>query len=258
MSEGTDGYPVGEVARIAKVTVRTLHHYDQIGLLAPVGRTAGGYRLYSGRDLDRLQQILFYRALGFSLDEVAAILDDPQSSPRDHLRRQHALLKERIRALEELAEAVEHAMEAEKMGIQLTPEEKFELFGPDYDERWEQEAEQRWGDTDAWKQSQLRTGSYSKEDWQRIQTETAALNERTAAAVKAGEPADGEAGMDLAEEHRQHICDNFYDCTYAIHRGIASLYVGDPRFTANLEKVAPGTAQWLHDAILANAARAGH
>jgi DNA-binding transcriptional MerR regulator len=258
MSDGTDGYSVGDVARIAKVTVRTLHHYDQIGLLSPVGRTPAGYRLYQDRDLDRLQQILFYRALGFSLDEVAAILDDPQSRPRDHLRRQHALLREQIRKLEELAEAVEHAMEAEKMGIQLTAEEKFELFGPDYDEAWEQEAEQRWGDTDAWKQSQQRTGSYTKDDWQRIQTEAAALNERIAAAMAAGEAPDGEAGMDLAEQHRQHICENFYDCTFEIHRGIASLYVGDQRFTATMDQVAPGMAQWLHDAMLANATRAGH
>jgi DNA-binding transcriptional MerR regulator len=258
MSGGTDGYSVGEVARIAKVTVRTLHHYDRIGLLSPSGRTPAGYRLYRERDLDRLQQILFYRALEFSLDEVAAILDDPQSSPRDHLRRQHALLKERIRQLEELAEAVEHAMEADKMGIQLNPEEKFELFGPDYDESWEQEAEQRWGDTDAWRESQRRTGSYTKEDWQRIQVEAAALNERMGAAVRAGEAPDSEAAMDLAEEHRRHICDNFYDCTYKIHRGLATLYTGDPRFTENLEKVAPGLAGWLHAAILANATRAGH
>jgi DNA-binding transcriptional MerR regulator len=258
MSEPTDGYSVGEVARIAKVTVRTLHHYDRIGLLSPDGRTPAGYRLYRDGDLDRLQQVLFYRALGFSLDEVSAILDDPQSSPRDHLRRQHALLRERIAQLEELAAAVEHAMEAEKMGIQLTPEEKFELFGPDYDEGWEQEAEQRWGDTDAWKQSQQRTGSYTKEDWQRIQTEAAALNERIAAAMAAGEAPDGESGMDLAEQHREHIRENFYDCTYEIHRGLACLYTGDPRFTANLDQVAPGLAQWLSDAILANAARAGH
>jgi DNA-binding transcriptional MerR regulator len=258
MSGGTDGYSVGEVARIAKVTVRTLHHYDRIGLLSPGGRTPAGYRRYQEGDLVRLQQILFYRALEFSLDEVAAILDDPQSSPRDHLRRQHALLKERIRRLEELAEAVEHAMEAEKMGIQLTAEEKFELFGPDYDEAWEQEAEQRWGDTDAWRESQRRTGSYGKEDWQRIQLEADALNERIGAAVRAGEAPDSPAAMDLAEEHRQHIRANFYDCGYEIHRGIAGLYTGDPRFTATLDKVAPGLARWLHEAILANATRAGH
>ncbi|MFE9422597.1 MerR family transcriptional regulator [Kitasatospora sp. NPDC006697] len=256
-AENNEGYAVGEVARIAKVTVRTLHHYDRIGLLAPSGRTPAGYRLYRDGDLDRLQRILFYRALGFPLEEITAILDDPDASPREHLRRQHALLKDRIRELEELATAVEHAMEAEKMGIQLTPEEKFELFGQDYDESWEQEAEQRWGDTEAWAESQRRTGAYTKEDWQRIQLEADALTERMAAALRAGVAPGSTEAMDLAEEHRRQICDNFYDCTHAIHRGLACLYIQDPRFTATFEKTAEGLAQWTHDAIVANADRAG-
>lgn len=251
----SDGYSVGAVARIAKVTVRTLHHYDEIGLLSPAGRTRAGYRRYVDADLDRLQQILFYRELGFPLEEIAAILDDDSVSPSEHLRRQHSLLTDRIKHLQELATAVEHAMEARRMGVQLTPEEKFEIFGEDYKEEWEQEAEQRWGDTEAWAESQRRTGAYGKADWERIQAEMTALNGRLAAAVEAGEPADGTLAMDLAEEHRQHICQNFYDCTFTIHRGLAGLYVGDPRWTDSYEKIAPGLAQWLHDAILANAAR---
>ncbi|MER6396856.1 MULTISPECIES: MerR family transcriptional regulator [unclassified Kitasatospora] len=248
------GYSVGAVAKIAKVTVRTLHHYDEIGLLAPQGRTPAGYRRYQDTDLDRLQQILFYRELGFPLEEIAAILDDHSVSPSEHLRRQHRLLTDRISHLQDLAAAVEHAMEAQKMGIQLTPEEKFEVFGESYREEWEAEAEQRWGDTDAWAQSQRRTGGYDKGDWQRIKAETDALNARLVAAFTAGEPADGGPAMDLAEVHRQHICDNFYDCTFEIHRGIAGMYVADPRFTATYEELAPGLAQWLHDAMLANAA----
>ncbi|MEU8512499.1 MerR family transcriptional regulator [Kitasatospora sp. NPDC048722] len=251
----SDGYSVGALAKIAKVTVRTLHHYDEIGLLSPAGRTRAGYRRYVDTDLDRLQQILFYRELGFPLEEIAAILDDDSVSPSEHLRRQHSLLTDRIKHLQELATAVEHAMEARRMGVQLTPEEKFEIFGEDYQEEWEQEAEQRWGDTEAWAESQRRTGSYGKADWERIQAEMTALNDRLAAAVAAGEPADGTLAMDLAEEHRQHICQNFYDCTFTIHRGLACLYVEDPRWTAGYEKTAPGLAQWLHDAILANAAR---
>jgi DNA-binding transcriptional MerR regulator len=249
------GYSVGVVAKIAKVTVRTLHHYDEIGLLSPAGRTRTGYRRYVDADLDRLQQILFYRELGFPLEEIAAILDDDSVSPSEHLRRQHRLLTDRIRHLQELATAVEHAMEARRMGIQLTPEEKFEIFGEGYREEWEQEAEQRWGDTEAWAESQRRTGGYTKADWQRIQNEMTELNNGLVEAVTAGEPADGTAAMDLAEAHRQHICRNFYDCTFTIHRGLACLYVSDPRWTTTYEDLAPGLAQWLHDAILANADR---
>ncbi|WP_035847413.1 MerR family transcriptional regulator [Kitasatospora azatica] len=251
-------YSVGEVAKVAKVTVRTLHHYDRIRLLSPSGRTAAGYRRYQDADLDRLQRILFYRELGFSLEEIAAILDDDSTTPSEHLRRQHALLKDRIRHLETLAAAVEQAMEATTMGIQLTPEEKFEVFGPEYDQAWETEAEQRWGDSEAWHESQRRTASYGKADWERITAAQAAFNERLAAAMKAGEAPDSGPAMDLAEEHRRQICDTFYDCGYPMHRCLAEMYVADPRFTATYEKVAPGLAQWLHDAILANATRAGH
>jgi len=249
-------YAVGQAAKIAKVTVRTLHHYDEIGLLSPSERTPAGYRRYADADLDRLQQILFYRELGFPLEEIAAILDDRSVSPSEHLRRQHALIGDRIRHLQDLAAAVERAMEAEKMGIQLTPEEKFEMFGSDYDESWENEAQERWGGSDAWKQSQRRTATYDKDAWQRIKAEADAINTRLAEAFTAGEPADGGTAMDLAEVHRQHITEHFYECHYAIHRGLAEMYVADPRFTATYEKVAPGLAQWLRDAVIANADRA--
>src|SRR5690348_1491296 len=120
---------VGEVAALAGVTVRALHHYDRIGLLSPSGRTAGGYRDYAPADLDRLHQVLVYRELGFSLEEVATLLDDPDANPAAHLRRQHRLLRERIERTQAMVAAVEKEMEARSMGISLTPEEKFELFG---------------------------------------------------------------------------------------------------------------------------------
>ncbi|MER5861949.1 MerR family transcriptional regulator [Kitasatospora sp. NPDC002040] len=246
-------YSVGQVAAIAKVTVRTLHHYDGIGLLSPGGRSPAGYRRYRDTDLDRLQQILFYRELGFSLEEIAAILDDRTVSPTEHLRRQHGLLQARIDRLQELAAAVEHAMEAHTMGMQLTPEEKFEVFGPDYQESWEAEAEQRYGGSDAWQESRRRTGRYRKADWERIKAEGAALDARYAAALAAGVAPGSAEGMALAEAHRQQITGNYYDCGYAMHRGLAAMYLADERFTAGYERIAPGLAQWLHDAIIANA-----
>ncbi|MEU9073629.1 MerR family transcriptional regulator [Kitasatospora sp. NPDC004745] len=252
---GSGGYTVGALAKIAKVTVRTLHHYDEIGLLSPAGRTPAGYRRYGEADLDRLQQILFYRELGFPLEEIAAILDDDSVSPTEHLRRQHGLLTDRIGRLQALAAAVENAMEARRMGIQLTPEEKFEIFGEGYQEDWETEAEQRWGDTEAWAESQRRTAKYGKADWERIKAEADGFNARMVEALTAGEPADGTVAMDLAEEHRRHISDNFYECGHRMHRCLGEMYVADPRFTATYETMAPGLAVWLRDAILANADR---
>jgi DNA-binding transcriptional MerR regulator len=137
-------YPVGQVAHLSGVTVRTLHHYDEIGLLSPTERTAAGYRVYTDADLQRLRQILFYRELGFALDEIATILADPASDAAAHLRRQHRLLRERIGRLQSMVAALEKEMEAYQMGMQLTPEEQFDVFGTDkVGGEWAEEAEQR-------------------------------------------------------------------------------------------------------------------
>ena len=247
-------YSVGQVAGFAGVTVRTLHHYDDISLLVPSERSLAGHRRYSDADLDRLQQILFYRELGFPLEEVAALLDDPDADPRAHLRRQHELLTARIEKLRKMAAAVEHAMEARTMGLNLTPEEKFEVFGDD-PEQYAEEVEERWGDTDEYADSQRRTASYTKEDWKRIQAEAADWGERYGALMSADELPTGEAAITLAEEHRQHICTWFYECTYEIHRCLGEMYVSDERFKAFYDALRPGLAEHLRDAIAANAAR---
>ena len=146
-------YTVGRVAEIAGVTVRTLHHYDEIGLLTPGERSGAGARRYDDADLERLQQILLYRELGFTLDEIATILDDPDVEARAHLRRQHGLLQDRISRLQEMVAAVEYMLEAQKMGINLTPEEKFEVFGDFDPDAYTEEVEERWGNTDAYQES---------------------------------------------------------------------------------------------------------
>lgn len=248
-------YSVGQVAAFAHVTVRTLHHYDEIGLLSPSGRSHAGHRRYDDADLDRLQQILFYRELGFPLDQVAALLDDPDADPREHLRRQHELLTTRIAELQKMAEAVEHAMEAKKMGINLTPEEKFDVFGDHDPDQYAEEAEQRWGGTDAYRESQRRTARYTKADWQRLKDVATEWGARYQTLMAEGEPPTSERAMDLAEEHRQQIVQWHYDCTYEIHRGLADMYVSDERFRAYYEAMAPGLAEHLHAAIHANAAR---
>jgi MerR family transcriptional regulator, thiopeptide resistance regulator len=256
---GMDGsYTVGAVARLAGVSVRTLHHYDEIGLLTPAGRSPAGYRLYSLADLGRLREILYYRELGFTLDQIVQIMADPQQDAAGHLRRQHRLLREQISRRQNLLAAIEKEMEARKMGIALTPEEQFEIFGTDkVSGEWAGEAERRWGHTEAWKQSQRRTATYTKEDWIAIKAEVAEINQEMLAAMRAGVPATGQRAMDAAERHRQHISRWFYDCGYAMHRGLAELYLADQRFGKNYDDMAPGLAQYMHDAMLANAAQAG-
>ncbi len=249
-------YPVGAVAKLAGVSVRTLHHYDEISLLTPGSRSATGYRLYSLADLKRLQQILYYRALGFPLEEIVAIMADPAADAAGHLRRQHRMLREQISHRRDLLAAIEKEMEALKMGISLTPEEQLEIFGTDkVSGEWAEEAERRWGETDAWKESQRRTAAYTKQDWIDIQAEGTSLNREFLDAMRAGVPATAEPAMDVAERHRQHISRWFYECDRGLHGRLAELYVNDQRFAKNYDDMAPGLAQYVHDAMAANAAR---
>ncbi|MGB8943814.1 MAG: MerR family transcriptional regulator [Streptomyces sp.] len=249
------GYSVGQVAGFAGVTVRTLHHYDEIGLLVPSERSHAGHRRYCDDDLDRLQQILFYRELGFPLDEVAALLDDPGTDPQVHLRRRHELLTARITKLQEMAAAVQTAMEAKKMGINLTPEEKFEVFGDHDPDQYAEEAERRWGDTDAYKESMRKAASYTKEDYQRIADGFNALHARMADLLGRGVPADSGEAMDVAEEHRLFIGRWHYACSHEFHTCLGEMYVADERFAATYEAIRPGLAVYMRDAILANGVR---
>ena len=245
---------VGAVARLAGVTVRTLHHYDEIGLLTASGRSDAGYRRYADADLDRLQHILFYRELGFGLDQIRDVMTDGIADAVVHLRRQHAMLLDRIGRLERMATAVEKAMEARTMGINLTPEERFEVFGDFNPDDYAAEVEERWGDTDGYRESQRRASRYTKADWQRMNAQGQAAIELVVGAMNAGKPADSPEAMAGAEAHRRQIDDAFYPCTYEIHAALAEMYLADARFTATYEKIAPGLAQYLHDAIKANAA----
>ena len=257
MSVEDGGYGVGEVSRMAGVTVRTLHHYDEIGLVRPSGRTVAGYRRYDDADLARLRDVLAYRELGFALEQVAQILDDGQTGAAEHLRRQHRLVRERITRLNDVLTHLEKLMEAEQMGIDLTPQEQLEVFGENWlGEEYAAEAEQRWGDTDAWQQSQRRAAAFSKADWVRVKAEGEALEREMAIALREGVAPSDQRAMDLAERHRASI-ETFYDCSYAMHRGLADMYVADERFTKHYEDVAPGLAQWVHDAVHANADRHG-
>jgi DNA-binding transcriptional MerR regulator len=251
-----DGYTVGEVARLAHISVRALHHYDGIGLLTPSARSPGGYRLYSESDLRRLHQVLFYRELEFGLDQIAEILADPAAGTDDHLRRQHRLLRERRARDGALLAALEREMEALKMGISLTPEEQFEIFGTDRLDEYAEEARERWGDTAAWQESQRRSAAYTKDDWIAIKAEADASINAFAGALRAGEPASGQVAMDLAEAHRQHLSHWFYDCDYEMHRGLANLYTSDARYTAPYDEIEPGLSCYVRDAIFANADRA--
>jgi DNA-binding transcriptional MerR regulator len=250
-------FTVGQVADRFGVTVRTLHHYDEIGLLSPSERSPAGYRLYTEEDITRLQHVVVYRRLGFPLDQIAELLDSGGGSDRvvEHLRRQREAVLTRLNEMRELVTALDRALEKEMKGLNLTKEEQRELFGEGFSDEFATEAEERWGDSDAWKQSQRRTSRYTKADWERIKAEGAQINAAFVEALTSGEPAGSEAAMDAAEAARQHITTWYYDLTPEMHRDLGDMYVADPRFTKVYEAIHPGMAQYVRDAIHANADR---
>jgi len=140
------------------------------------------------------------------------------------------------------------------MGISLTPEEQLEVFGTDELPEHEKEAEARWGDTEAWKESQRRAAAYTKADWIEIKREADANLAAFAQALHSGAPATSDAPRMLAEAHRRHISRWFYECSRERHRGLAEVFVSDPRFAKTYDDVAPGLSRYVHDAIVAAAA----
>ena len=250
------GLTVGEVASLASVSVRTLHHYDDIGLLSPSERSENGYRHYSDEDLSALQQVLFFRELGFGLTEIARVMHDPSFDRLEALRLQRRMLKDKSAQLAHMIEAVEAALDATEGGVTLDAKDMFEAFGDFDPKEYEKEAEDRWGGTPAYAESMRRTKRYTKEDWARIKAEGEAVNAAMAALMDEGVPSDDPRAMDLAEEHRLQIDTWFYPCSQEMHVGLGTMYVADPRFAQNYEKVHVGLAQYMCDAIGANADRA--
>ena len=250
-------YQVKELAQIANVSVRTLHHYDEIGLLRPSQRSASGYRKYDQGDVLRLEQILIQRELGLPLEEIRRCLDDPGFDQRRALLAQREQLRTRARHTAGMLQAVERALAAldpRKTEEEMDPKQLFDGFDP---AQYEAEAEQRWGSSEAFRESARRTKGYSSEDWQRFAAEQAALYAEAWALLTAGEPPDGERAGAVAERHRALIDRWFYPCSLEMHRGLASLYEGDPRFAANIDRHGAGLTAFLVAAIRANAERAG-
>ncbi|WP_197376395.1 MerR family transcriptional regulator [Mycolicibacterium baixiangningiae] len=250
-----DANTVGAVARLTGVSVRTLHHYDHIGLVVPSVRTAAGYRGYTDADVERLHLVLVYRSVGLPLDEIRTVLDDPQADVLAHLERQLELLHERADRIRHTIKAVEELMNARKEGIQLTAEEQVEIFGSTvHRDEYTAEAEERWGDTDAWRQSQQRTGQMSKQDWIDVKAEGEALLADLAAAKRAGiAPGTPEADQ-LAARHRASI-ERFYDCDAEMQLCLVQMYLADERFTRTYDDREPGLARYLHDVVVASIER---
>jgi DNA-binding transcriptional MerR regulator len=250
----TDDYTVGAAAELAGVSVRTLHHYDQIGLVRPSRRSEAGYRLYSDAEVQALNRVVFYRELGLELGEITNLLADNTITDEDHLRRQRELLTERVSHFTAMVAVIDKELAARAAGIGLTPRQRREVFGQDFVAHAE-EAARKWGGSKEFAQRQRRTARYTQQDWEKLRTELAAINQGLAEAMTSGIPATDPEAMDLAEQHRKHTDRWFHDCDHATHRGLAEHYKNNERSGQNYDDMVPGLSQYVHDAIVANAER---
>ena len=252
------------MARLGRVTVRTLHHYDAIGLLTPSERSPAGYRLYTRADLERLQEILVYRELGFPLAAIAEMVDSPAQDRTAALRSQREQLLARRDALDEMIDTLSRTLTALEEDQDMSAEEMFKGFpdltnAPD-DVRAHQaehaaEVEERWGGSDSYRESARRVQRYSKDDWARIKAENEENESRMAALLAAEVDPTSPEAMDGAEALRLHIDRWYYPCPPAAHATLADMYETDGRFKAHYERRAAGLARFIAAAIRANAAR---
>ena len=243
-----DTLTVGTLARLSGVTIRTLHHYDEIGLLRASERTDAGYRLYSKEDVDRLRAILSYRELGLALDEIAVAVDTPNDRI-DVLRDARKRVDERIIRLSAIAESLDRAIENDEKGITMSAEEKLSVFGEFDPSEYEDEAEERWGGTEAFAQASARTAGYTEEDWATIMSEAESIYRRFAVLDASGVAPESREAAAAVEEHREHISRWFYECTPEIHVGLSQMYVADERFRENIDRHGEGLAAYLSKAI---------
>ena len=247
---------VGELSRLTGVTVRALHHYDEIGLVRPSQRTAAGYRLYDDDDVHRLHQVLVLRTVGVPLAEIGPALD--AAPDRAALLRKHrASLVDKRTQVDAMLAAVDRALaaldEPPCTGDHAMKPEDFRSMFDGFDPAaYEAEAKQKWGATEAFQESARRTQRYGKPEWQEIRQEVDAIYHRLRDLMQQGAAVTDPAVQAAVEDHRRHLDRWFYPCSPQMHRGVGEMYVADPRFMSNLDKVAPGFAQFLRDAIAAS------
>ncbi|MBR6536381.1 MAG: MerR family transcriptional regulator [Lachnospiraceae bacterium] len=232
---------IKEFADFTGVSVRTLHYYDEIGLLSPAYvDEQTGYRFYDENSLLRMQEILFYRELDFPLKSIGEILSSPGYDTSKALKEQKKLLILKKERLERLISAVDDAMKGENvMGA----------FDNSEFEQYKDEAKAKWSKTDAYKEHAEKTKGYSKEKWNNLIEEMNDIFAEFAACRKNGEGPDSAEVQNLVKKLQNHITENYYHCTNEILAGLGQMYVLDERFKKNIDKNGDDTAEFVSEAI---------
>ena len=232
---------IKEFADFTGVSVRTLHYYDEIGLLAPahVDKTTG-YRYYDENSFLRMQEILFYRELDFSLKSIAQILSSPQYDKDKALKEQKQLLMLKKERLERLISAIDCAARGENI---------VNAFDNSEFEKRKAEAKEKWGKTDAYKAHEEKTKDYSAQKWNVLAEGMNDIMAKFAHCMKEGKGIDSAQAQTLVKELQSYITEHYYPCTNEILAGLGQMYVADERFKNNIDQHADGTAQFICKAI---------
>jgi len=244
-------YTVQKLAKMAGVSTRTLRYYDEIGILKPARINSSGYRIYGQREVDLLQQILFYRELGVNLDNIKEILTQANFNELNALKEHRVQLLEKRKQLDLLIVNVNKTIVSKERGIEMTDKEKFEGFKQelidDNEQKYGKEIREKYGD-DTINESNQKLKNMTEEQYKEMTNMAEKINETLVEAMKTGDPAS-ELAQKVADMHKQWLTFSWSQYSKEAHAGLAQMYVDDPRFTAYYDKHQPGAAQFLRDAI---------
>ncbi|PLR76273.1 MerR family transcriptional regulator [Bacillus sp. V3-13] len=235
---------VKEVADLVGISVRTLHHYDEIGLLTPAETTEAGYRLYSDDNLQMLQQILFFKELGFPLKKIKDIINSPSFDRQEALELHRKMLLEKRDRLNKMIATIDKTIQHSKGEIQMTNEEKFEGFDFSHNP-YEQEARERWGDA-AVDNANAKLGNISKAEQEAMSQNMSAIYTKLAA-LRNESPASEESQAAIKEWY--DLLNKIGNYSLDAFKGLGQLYVDDERFTKSIDKFGEGLAQFMRDAM---------
>jgi len=245
-------YTVQQLAKTAGISCRTLRYYDEIGLLKPARLTSSGYRIYGPKEVDRLQQILFFRELGVGLEQIREIINDPSFDSLTALREHRVKLLEKKQQLELLINNVEKTIAQYEGRIIMTDQEKFEGFKQklidENEAKYGKEVREKYGD-EAVDKSYRKMKEMTQEQYAEFEKLGQMVLDTLKEAMAAGDPAS-ELAQKAADLHRQWLCFTWDNYSKEAHAGLAQMYVNDERFAAYYDRIKPGAAKFLRDAVL--------
>jgi len=245
-------YTVQKLGQLAGISTRTLRYYDEIGILKPARINSSGYRIYGRREVDRLQQILFYRELGVSLDEIKSIIASPSFDAEQALRNHRESLLERRKQLDALIANIDLTLAQREGKAEMSDKQKFEGFKQklidDNEEKYGKEIREKYGDEQV-EAANAKVRNMTEAEHAELERLSADIHAALAEAYATGDPA-GELARKAVELHRQWLCFYWDNYSKEAHAGLAQMYVDDERFRAYYDKDQPGTAEFLRDAVL--------